>query len=89
MVRNSLDIVIKQYQSNNEIVAGGELPPTIDVAQAADYLDISRYTVINRIKQGEIDAYKEGGRWKITKTSVEKYQARKAIGLVTNQGKEQ
>ncbi|MGN7760489.1 helix-turn-helix domain-containing protein [Paenibacillus sp. 22594] len=50
------------------------LKPTIDVLDAADYLNISKYTVINRIKAGELKAYKQGKHWKIKREWLLEYE---------------
>lgn len=41
------------------------MKPTLEVADVARYLQISKYTVLNRIKQGKLKAYKQGRRWRI------------------------
>ncbi|WP_342480092.1 helix-turn-helix domain-containing protein [Paenibacillus sp. FSL L8-0340] len=51
-----------------------ELKPTIDVLDAADYLNISKYTVINRIKAGELKAYKQGRCWRIKREWLLEYE---------------
>ncbi|URJ50689.1 helix-turn-helix domain-containing protein [Paenibacillus polymyxa] len=50
------------------------LKPTLDVVDAADYLLISKYTVINRIKQGKLKAYKQGRHWKIKREWLLEYE---------------
>ncbi|MBY9079602.1 helix-turn-helix domain-containing protein [Paenibacillus sp. HN-1] len=51
-----------------------QLRPTLDVLDVADYLKISKYTVINRIKQGQLKAYKQGIRWKIKREWLLEYE---------------
>ncbi|MNC73403.1 Helix-turn-helix domain protein [compost metagenome] len=51
-----------------------QLGPTIDVVDAANYLNVSKYTVINRIKQGELRAYKQGKHWKIRREWLLEYE---------------
>ncbi|ASA22347.1 helix-turn-helix domain-containing protein [Paenibacillus donghaensis] len=51
-----------------------QLRPTIDVLDAAAYLSVSKYTVINRIKQGELKAYKQGNIWKIKREWLLEYE---------------
>nr|WP_302058569.1 helix-turn-helix domain-containing protein [Paenibacillus sp. MZ03-122A] len=46
----------------------------MDVVDAADYLLISKYTVINRIKQGKLKAYKQGRHWKIKREWLLEYE---------------
>lgn len=50
------------------------LKPTMDTVDVALYLNISIYTVINRIKAGKLRAYKEGKNWKIKREWVDDYQ---------------
>ncbi|WP_430118439.1 helix-turn-helix domain-containing protein [Paenibacillus solani] len=52
-----------------------ELGPTINVVVAGQYLNVSKYTVINRIKQGKLKAYKQGIHWKIKKEWLLEYEA--------------
>ncbi|OBZ08899.1 hypothetical protein A8L34_22360 [Bacillus sp. FJAT-27264] len=52
-----------------------QLRPTIDVLDAAAYLNVSKYTVINRIKQGKLKAYKQGTHWKIKREWLLQYEA--------------
>lgn len=52
-----------------------DLRPTLDVVDAADYLNVSKYTVINRIKAGKLRAYKQGIRWKIKREWLLEYEA--------------
>lgn len=51
-----------------------QLRPTIDVLDAAAYLSISKYTVINRIKAGKLKAYKQGRYWKIKREWLLEYE---------------
>ncbi|MUG26009.1 excisionase family DNA-binding protein [Paenibacillus macerans] len=51
-----------------------ELPPTLDVLDAAQYLKVSKYTVINRIKEGKLPAYKQGKYWRIKREWLLKYE---------------
>ena len=51
------------------------LRPTLDVVDAADYLSVSKYTVINRIKAGQLKAYKQGRQWKIKREWLLDYEA--------------
>ncbi|MEK3950925.1 helix-turn-helix domain-containing protein [Paenibacillus sp. FSL H7-0703] len=51
-----------------------DLKPTLDVIDAAEYLKVSKYTVINRIKQGKLKAYKQGGRWRIRREWLLEYE---------------
>lgn len=51
-----------------------ELAPTLDVIAAGQYLNISKYTVINRIKQGKLKAYKQGIYWKIKREWLLEYE---------------
>lgn len=51
-----------------------ELAPTLDVVAAAHYLNVSKYTVINRIKQGKLKAYKQGIYWKIKREWLLEYE---------------
>ncbi|MCF2719247.1 helix-turn-helix domain-containing protein [Paenibacillus sp. UKAQ_18] len=50
------------------------LRPTLDVIDAANYLNVSKYTVINRIKQGQLKAYKQGRVWKIKREWLLEYE---------------
>lgn len=50
------------------------LRPTLDVIDAAAYLNVSKYTVINRIKQGKLKAYKQGKHWKIKREWLLEYE---------------
>lgn len=52
-----------------------KLKPTLDVLDAAAYLNVSKYTVINRIKQGKLKAYKQGIYWKIKREWLLEYEA--------------
>ena len=52
-----------------------DLRPTLNVVDAADYLNISKYTVINRIKAGKLRAYKQGIDWKIKREWLLEYEA--------------
>lgn len=51
-----------------------ELRPTLDVIDAAEYLKVSKYTVINRIKQGQLKAYKQGRGWRIKREWLFEYE---------------
>lgn len=51
-----------------------DLGPTLDVIDAAKYLKVSKYTVINRIKQGRLKAYKQGRGWRIKKEWLMEYE---------------
>ncbi len=51
-----------------------KLPPTLDVLDVASYLKISKYTVINRIKEGKLRAYKQGNYWRIRRESLLEYE---------------
>lgn len=55
--------------------ANENLRPTIDVLDAAAYLNVSKYTVINRIKSGKLRAYKQGNHWKIKREWFVQYEA--------------
>ncbi|WP_438497114.1 helix-turn-helix domain-containing protein [Paenibacillus sp. IHBB 3054] len=50
------------------------LRPTLDVLDAADYLKVSKYTIINRIKEGKLNAYKQGKHWKIKREWLLEYE---------------
>ncbi|MGE7718068.1 helix-turn-helix domain-containing protein [Priestia megaterium] len=52
-----------------------DLSPTLDVIAAGEYLNVSKYTVINRIKQGKLKAYKQGIYWKIKREWLLEYEA--------------
>lgn len=52
-----------------------DLAPTLDVITAGEYLNVSKYTVINRIKQGKLKAYKQGIYWKIKREWLLEYEA--------------
>ncbi|WP_449603481.1 helix-turn-helix domain-containing protein [Paenibacillus sp. Marseille-Q9583] len=54
--------------------ATDNLRPTIDVLEAAAYLNVSIYTVINRIKSGKLRAYKQGNHWKIKREWLLQYE---------------
>ncbi|MCC3380738.1 helix-turn-helix domain-containing protein [Paenibacillus farraposensis] len=56
------------------------LPPTLDVLDVARHLKVSKYTVINRIKQGKLKAYKQGRHWKIKREWLLEYEE----GLIEN-----
>ncbi|MEK4453926.1 Helix-turn-helix domain protein [compost metagenome] len=51
-----------------------ELRPTMDVIDAASYLNVSKFTVINRIKAGKLKAYKQGKHWKIKREWLLDYE---------------
>ncbi|MEK5089096.1 helix-turn-helix domain-containing protein [Paenibacillus sp. FSL M8-0228] len=51
-----------------------DLKPTLDVIDAAKYLKVSKYTVINRIKQGQLKAYKQGRGWRIKREWLLDYE---------------
>lgn len=51
-----------------------QLKPTFDVMDAATYLNVSKYTVINRIKQEQLRAYKQGKHWKIKREWLLEYE---------------
>ncbi|WP_090738442.1 helix-turn-helix domain-containing protein [Paenibacillus sp. Mc5Re-14] len=51
-----------------------DLKPTLNVIDAANYLNVSKYTVINRIKQGKLKAYKQGRVWKIKREWLLEYE---------------
>lgn len=57
-----------------QMVEAEKLKPTLDVLDAAAYLNVSKYTVINRIKEGKLKAYKEGIRWRIKRSWLFEYQ---------------
>lgn len=51
-----------------------DLRPTLDVMDAAEYLKVSKYTVINRIKEGKLKAYKQGKYWRIKSDWLLEYE---------------
>ncbi|WP_375103798.1 helix-turn-helix domain-containing protein [Paenibacillus sp. RS8] len=51
-----------------------ELRPTMDVIDVASYLNVSKFTVINRIKAGKLKAYKQGKHWKIKREWLLDYE---------------
>lgn len=59
----------------NAVEQTTNLRPTLDVVDAADYLNVSKYTVINRIKAGKLRAYKQGIHWKIKREWLLEYEA--------------
>ncbi|MEK4239098.1 helix-turn-helix domain-containing protein [Paenibacillus sp. FSL H7-0714] len=56
------------------IINDSALRPTIDVLDAAAYLNVSKFTVINRIKSGKLKAYKQGKHWKIKREWLLEYE---------------
>lgn len=50
------------------------LAPTLDVIDAASYLKVSKFTIINRIKQGKLKAYKQGIYWRIKREHLLEYE---------------
>ncbi|CAM3774941.1 MULTISPECIES: helix-turn-helix domain-containing protein [Paenibacillus] len=60
--------------NTDQMAEAEKLKPTLDVLDAAAYLNLSKYTVINRIKEGKLKAYKEGIRWRIKRNWLLEYQ---------------
>ncbi|WP_339295889.1 helix-turn-helix domain-containing protein [Paenibacillus sp. FSL W7-1279] len=71
---------LEAHTIENPLSRKVELGPTLDVIDAAKYLNVSKYTVINRIKQGKLKAYKQGIYWKIKREWLLEYEA----SLITN-----
>jgi excisionase family DNA binding protein len=53
----------------------GALPPTLDVIAVAEYLNISTWTVKNRIRSGTLRAYKQGNYWRIKREWLLEYES--------------
>ncbi|MEK3788783.1 helix-turn-helix domain-containing protein [Paenibacillus sp. FSL K6-1230] len=56
------------------MTTSADLRPTLDVIDAAEYLNVSKYTVINRIKEGKLKAYKQGRGWRIKSEWLLEYE---------------
>ena len=54
--------------------------------ETARLMKCSRTTIMRRLSEGEIKAYKNGGRWLIPKANIEAYLERRSnIGGVTDE----
>lgn len=66
----------KQMTKRDRTITSEE--PALTIAQVQKALQVSRLTVLRRIGNGELDAFKVGRQWRIKPAALERLSDRKA-----------
>jgi excisionase family DNA binding protein len=73
-IKQEVEENINKFSSKTISVEDDQIPFILSVKDAAQRLGISTPTLMRRINEKKIKAYKEGGHWKIKREWIAKYQ---------------
>ena len=56
------------------------VPDWVTTTQAAELLELTERAVVKRLAKGQLEGYKSGGRWRVSRTAVERQLTRRRLG---------
>jgi len=56
------------------------VPDWVTTGQAAEILHLTDRAIVKRLAKGQLDGYKSGGRWRVSRIAVERQLTRRRLG---------